>query len=312
MGSIVLVGPPQSGKRTLAAALRSFGDHISVLAPNTINEERLALAQCTAVVFVIGAPDGIDQRTTLLWREISAHGVPRIIAVTKVDDPRANIDETLALIHRLFDAHSPAFVTYPVLGDDESVIGVADLLNATITNYASERAVQLDLEPEHHALIADDQALLQALVASADIDTHPSPMCAAVKSGALTPVYFIAQEIGARELAETLNFCFGEATEHASGEWAQPLNLDPAAEANVRVRVPLDYQEDVLAELQRSGVTVMKQHTPGDGTIEWICSGASDGLNQLPITVAGASECTGSVELLAPPRLDEQVTRISK
>lgn len=312
MGSIVLVGPPQSGKRTLAAALRSFGDHISVLAPNTINEERLALAQCTAVVFVIGAPDGIDQRTTLLWREISAHGVPRIIAVTKVDDPRANIDETLALIHRLFDAHSPAFVTYPVLGDDESVIGVADLLNATITNYASESTERVELEPEHRALIADDQALLHALVASADSTTSVTALCAAVISGTLTPVYFVAQEIGVRELAETLNFCFGKTTEHEPVEWAMPFTLDIATQADVRVSVPLDYQEDVLSELHRSGVSIKNQNIPGDGTIEWVCSGAGNSLNELPITVAGASECTGSVELLAPPRLDEQVTRISK
>lgn len=305
MGSIVLVGPPHSGKRTLAAALLNSGDHISLLAPSSIYEERTSLAQCTAVVFVIGAPDGIDQRTALLWREVITHQVPRMIAVTKVDDPRANIDETLALIHRLFDPHSPAFVTYPVLGDDESVIGVADLLNATITNYASESAEKVELEPEHRALIADDQALLQALVASADNEPHPSPLCAAVKSGALTPVYFVAQGIGVRELAETLNCCFGETTEHESDEWAMPLTLDPATEADVRVSVPLDYQEDVSAELHRSGVTVKEQHAPGDGTIEWICSGAANCLNELPITVAGASECTGSVELLAPPRLNE-------
>lgn len=305
MGSIVLVGPQHSGKRTLAAALTSSGDHLPVFAPTTPSEERAALAQCTAVVFVIGAPDGIDQRTALLWREVSAHGLPRIIAVTKVDDPRSNIDETLALIHRLFDPHSPAFVTYPVLGDDESVIGVADLLNATITNYASERPVQLELEPEHLALIADDRALVQALVASADSTTSASALCAAVINGTLTPVYFLAQEIGVRELAETLNGCFAKSTGHEFGEWAQPLNLDPEAAADVRVSVPLDYQEDVLSELHRSGVTIKEQLAPGDGTIEWICVGASDRLNELPITVAGASECTANVELLARPRLNE-------
>lgn len=305
MASVVLVGPPSSGKRTLAAELASTAGRMCVVTPTTVSEERAALAACTAVTFVIGAPDGIDQRTSLLWREVGAHGLPRIIVVTKVDDPRSNIDETLALIHRLFDAHSPAFVTYPVLGDDESVIGVADLFSATITNYANEGAVRVELEPEHRALIADDQALLRALVASADPETHEHSMCAAVVSGALTPVYFVARGIGVGELATLLHTCFGAATVQESREWAQPLVLDATSQADVRVCVPLDYEDDVLAELHRSAVHVKEHRIPGNGTVEWVCSAEASRLAELPITVAGASECTGTVELLVAPSLDQ-------
>ncbi|MFM1917706.1 MAG: hypothetical protein RJB01_1221, partial [Actinomycetota bacterium] len=203
------------------------------------------------------------------------------------------------------DAHTPVFITYPVLGDDEQVIGVADLLHGTITDYSQPHPLPVELEPEHQALIADDQSLLLTLVESVDRSDDQSPLCAATNIGLLTPVYFVAGDIGVRELSHFLTDCFSELPAPEPLPWAQELSPAASSEAHVQICVPLDYQEDVLRELHRTGCKILVEKIPGNGTIEWVCTGSDNSLSELPITVAGASECTGTVELLGAPGFDE-------
>ena len=66
------------------------GDH------DFIGEVRAGLRGADAVLFVIPAHEEIDEPTRLLWRECDTIGVPRAVAVTKLEHARADFDETVS------------------------------------------------------------------------------------------------------------------------------------------------------------------------------------------------------------------------
>ena len=79
---------------------------------------------------MVSAVDGMDAATVALWEECAAVGMPRAVAVTRLDHPRADFDETVALCQRVFgDNVLPLYL--PMLGDDgESVAGLLGLITA--------------------------------------------------------------------------------------------------------------------------------------------------------------------------------------
>ena len=67
-----------------------------------VGDLRAGLRAADAALFVVSAVDGIDGTTRLLWEECAAVGMPRAVVVTKLDQPRADFDETLAACQRVF------------------------------------------------------------------------------------------------------------------------------------------------------------------------------------------------------------------
>ena len=57
--------------------------------------------------------DEIDEATRLLWRECAVIGMPRAVAVTKLEQARADFDETVARCQRAFGDAQP--VDIPLL-----------------------------------------------------------------------------------------------------------------------------------------------------------------------------------------------------
>ncbi|MEO6144282.1 MAG: GTP-binding protein, partial [Dermatophilaceae bacterium] len=58
--------------------------------PDFVGELRAGLRAADAALFVISAADGVDGATMLLWEECAAIGMPRAVAVTKLDAVRAD------------------------------------------------------------------------------------------------------------------------------------------------------------------------------------------------------------------------------
>src|SRR3954465_9559089 len=81
-----------------------------------VGELRAGLRACDAALFVVSAADGMDTSTAALWEECAAVGMPRAVAISRLDHPRADFDETLAVCRLVFgDGVLPLYL--PMLGD---------------------------------------------------------------------------------------------------------------------------------------------------------------------------------------------------
>ena len=101
-----------------AASVVSNGTVINLLDtpgyPDFVGDLRAGLRGADAAIFVVSAADGIDGATALLWQECAAVGMPRAVAVTKLDAARSDYDVTIDEGQRVFgDAQA---IYLPVYG----------------------------------------------------------------------------------------------------------------------------------------------------------------------------------------------------
>lgn len=221
---VAVVGHESSGKSTLVRALGGPGTASGVV----LLEGRSAVPVCDAVVFVLSSVQGLDPTLPLRWEEAADAGLPRLVCVTQLDLPRADFDESVAVLQRVLGegVHPLAL---PVLDDDERVTGVLRLLDLVLVVDGVERPA----EPEHVGLVEglrDD--LLEALLSGSADDalfdawldgTEPpadvlrAELHAGVRSGVLHPVLPVTPEgVGARDLLELLRLAVPVSTEVAA------------------------------------------------------------------------------------------------
>ena len=82
-----------------------------------VGDLRAGLRAADAALFVVSAVDGVDGATRLLWEECAAVGMPRAVVVTKLDQERADFDETVAVCQRVFGERRAAAL--PADGRDD-------------------------------------------------------------------------------------------------------------------------------------------------------------------------------------------------
>ena len=124
--------------------------------PDFVGELRAGLRAADAALFVISAADGVDGATMLLWEECAAIGMPRAVAVTKLDAGRADFEDTVAICQRVFGEGVMA-IYLPLHGDDEAIIGNLGLLSQQIYDYSSGQRVTHAAEARHRELIGSEQ-----------------------------------------------------------------------------------------------------------------------------------------------------------
>ena len=112
-------GEPQPSQSLGVASVSSGDLWVNLLDtpgnPDFVGEVRAGLRAADAALFVIPGHDEIDDVTRRLWRECETIGMPRAIAVTKLEQARADFDETVARCRRTFgDAQAMGI---PVLVD---------------------------------------------------------------------------------------------------------------------------------------------------------------------------------------------------
>jgi elongation factor G len=147
-----------------------------------VGELRAGLRAADAALFVVSAVDGMDAATVTLWEECAAVGMPRGVAVTRLDHQRADFDETVARCQRVFgDGVLPLYL--PVHGEaggeaadpdaGEPVVGLIGLITQTVLDY-TEGYPPAEREPDAEHLEAIEEArnaLIEGIIAESEDET---------------------------------------------------------------------------------------------------------------------------------------------
>ncbi|WP_213454951.1 elongation factor G-like protein EF-G2 [Rhizomonospora bruguierae] len=223
-----------------------------------VGELRAGLRAADAALFVVSAVDGVDAATGALWEECAAVGMPRAVAVTRLDHPRADFDGTLAACQEVFgDNVMPLYL--PMLADDgQTVAGLMGLINQRVFDYGGDGpgagyppAVR-EPDPEHLPAIAEsrnqliegiiaeseDETLMDRYLGGEEIDTGTltEDLEKAVARGHFYPVVPVcaATRVGLDALLELLTDAFPSPLEHelpavtgVDGSPRPPLACDP-------------------------------------------------------------------------------------
>ncbi len=217
-----------------------------------VGDLRAGLRGADAALFVIGATDGVDTSTAMVWDECAAVGMPRAVVVTKLDKERADFDEIVAVAGRLFgDGVLPLYL--PMAADDGSVAGLVGLLSQNVSDYSSGVRVVRPAEGEHRALIegirgtliegiiaeSEDETLMDRYLAGDDVEVETliDDLETAVARGSFFPVLpsaLVPSGYGCVEILELITRGFPSPLEHPmppattpSGNPRAPLTCDP-------------------------------------------------------------------------------------
>ncbi|MDG6102821.1 elongation factor G-like protein EF-G2 [Dactylosporangium aurantiacum] len=219
-----------------------------------VGELRAGLRAADAALFVVSSVDGVDAATAALWEECAAVGMPRAVAVTRLDHPRADFQDTVEHCQDVFgDNVLPLYL--PMLGDDGSTVeGLIGLITHRIFDYsAGYPPVVRDPEPQHLPAIeeahnsllegiiaeSEDETLMERYVSGEVIETSViiEDLEKAVARGTFYPVVPVCAQtgLGIDALLEVLTSGFPSPLEHVvppvtdvAGNPHAPLRCDPA------------------------------------------------------------------------------------
>ena len=218
-----------------------------------VGELRAGLRAADAALFVVSSVDGMDAATAALWEECAAVGMPRAVAIARLDHQRHDYDETLSSCQEVFgDNVLPLYL--PMLGDDgESVDGLYGLITQRVFDYSAGYPPEVrDPDPEHLSAIEESRnALLEGVIAESEDETLMERYLSgeeieneviiddlekAVARGTFYPVIPVCAEtkVGLDALLEVLTSGFPSPLEHTvpavtavDGGPQAPLTADP-------------------------------------------------------------------------------------
>ncbi|GAA2370729.1 elongation factor G-like protein EF-G2 [Dactylosporangium salmoneum] len=218
-----------------------------------VGELRAGLRAADAALFVVSAVDGMDAATAALWEECAHVGMPRAVAITRLDHHRADFDETLQTCQEVFgDNVLPLYL--PMLGDDgSSVEGLIGLITQRVFDYSAGYPPQTrEPDPEHLPAIEESRnTLLEGIIAESEDETLMDRYLSgeaietsviiddlekAVARGSFYPVVPVCAEtrVGLDALLGVLVSGFPSPLEHdvppvtdVEGEPREPLRCDP-------------------------------------------------------------------------------------
>ncbi|MCL2737110.1 MAG: elongation factor G-like protein EF-G2 [Propionibacteriaceae bacterium] len=198
--------------------------------PDFVGELRAGLRGADGAVFVISASDGVDAATEALWHECAAVGMPRGIAITKLDDGRSDFSSVLADLQAMWgQAVQPAYVP---LKEGDKITGNLSLVSQSAHDYTSGQRVRRDatgaelstIEEHRAALIegiiqeSEDDALMDRYL-EGDVlkqDELVEDLTKAIYTGRFFPVVPVASlnGVGVEELLTIIKNAFPNPSRH--------------------------------------------------------------------------------------------------
>jgi elongation factor G len=141
-----------------------------------VGELRAGLRAADAAVFVVsaeGGTGGIAETTINIWEECASVGMPRAVAISRLDHPRADYEGTLEACQEAF-GENVLPIYQPMLGDDgESISGLLGLVSLRVLDYSAGYPPQAgEAEREHLTPIEDARnELIEAIIAESEDET---------------------------------------------------------------------------------------------------------------------------------------------
>ncbi|MFY7067512.1 elongation factor G-like protein EF-G2 [Nocardiopsis changdeensis] len=217
-----------------------------------IGAMRAGLRGADAALFVVSALEGVDGRTRVLWEECAAVGMPRAVAVTKVDHPRADFEDVVAQCREAFGGgvHAAYLPAFEGSGEDRRLVGLWGLVSERYHDYdsagggtppenLSDRAAALrETLVEEVITESEDEVLMERYMegGALDPDLLIADLQKAVAAGGFHPVLAIGTTtgVGVRELLRELPVSCPDPTRRPFPEVVDPqtrpvpgLSCDP-------------------------------------------------------------------------------------
>ena len=178
--------------------------------PDFVGELRAGLRAADAAIFVLSAADGIDGAAQALWDECAEAGLPRVIALTKLDAAHADYDSIVEDIkERLGEGVIP---THVPVGSGAGINGTISLLSLKHRSYGGGEVTTTVVEPDFADVVeshrgplmegiiqeTEDDSLMDRYLGGEEIDTGYllDSLMKALATGNLYPVVPVVSTMG--------------------------------------------------------------------------------------------------------------------
>jgi elongation factor G len=224
-----------------------------------LGELRAGLRAADAALFVISAGEDVDPTTVALWQECAEVEIPRAVVISRLDNPRADLDSVTTACRAAFgDGVLPLYL--PVRDGGGAVTGLVGLLSQRLFDYGNgyppvdgpafkdkpsridhdEFAVARNELIEGIIAESEDESLMELYLEGADLDAGVliEDLETAVTRGSFHPVIPACAHtgVGLSEILEILAGAFPSPVQHTpppvtrtDGSAHPPVEVDPAA-----------------------------------------------------------------------------------
>jgi elongation factor G len=103
---------------------------------NFLSDARAALRVAEAAIVVVDAVAGVEVQTETLWSEAAALGMPRIVALNRLERERASLDRALESLHN--DCAREIVPIQLPLGEERHFTGIVDLITMKALTFAAD------------------------------------------------------------------------------------------------------------------------------------------------------------------------------
>jgi elongation factor G len=103
---------------------------------NFLTDARSALRVVEGALVVVDAVAGVEVQTEKLWSEAASLGLPRIVAVNRLERDRASLERTLESLHR--DCAREIVPIQLPIGEERNLTGVVDLVRMKALTFAAD------------------------------------------------------------------------------------------------------------------------------------------------------------------------------
>ena len=110
-------------------------------------------SECDLAIFVINPASGISPESIEQWEGLNDSMVPRLIAVTGLENPEADFDDAVLIANRVLDLTvTPYLVLHDEAGLACALISLEDL---KVHDYTTSSPKISESEPEHKTLVEE-------------------------------------------------------------------------------------------------------------------------------------------------------------